>query len=352
MRCRHAATTRDAAGAGARTGGCWPAGTAKTGPRRRPAGRGTGRLVFPSAALATNALLRRRALGAERGTPGLSGRLCARDLARRHAARPVVRDRHPQPDHGEPPAGVDQSAKNRDEILRCIDKLKNNGVARTPTGGAMERKGAGMAGGRAWCRRGSCIGHPCCPACGQNAWTLESTQSETIAYSEGPREEVRTGEVGCACGRQYPVREYVLSLAALFPEDLQREAAFWDRFYLWNLEHGAVGFHDLRRGFAPFIGQGVPRPSRTPIPSTATMSITRWPSIPCCGPGRRCWTSAWGWGGPAIHFARSGYRVRRSIRAWGRCRRPRRMRSRKGCRSNISARRWATSSSSRAASTM
>ena len=91
----------------------------------------------------------------------------------------------------------------------------------------------------------------CCPACGQGAWTLAVEAAETIAYGDGPREEIRTGTATCACGQAYPIADYVLSFAALFPPDLQRESAFWDRFYLWNLEQGAVGFHDLRRGFAP-----------------------------------------------------------------------------------------------------
>jgi 2-polyprenyl-3-methyl-5-hydroxy-6-metoxy-1,4-benzoquinol methylase/uncharacterized protein YbaR (Trm112 family) len=149
----------------------------------------------------------------------------------------------------------------------------------------------------------------CCPACGQQAWTLEVAQSETIADREGPRDEVRTGEVTCACGRQYPVREYVLSLAGLFPADLQREAAFWDRFYLWNLEHGAAGFHDLRRGFAPFMAQGVTE--AFPHADTIDRYDVHYQVAehPLLRAGQTLLDIGVGLGWTSIHFARSGYQV-------------------------------------------
>ena len=113
----------------------------------------------------------------------------------------------------------------------------------------------------------------------------------------------------CACGRQYPIREYVLSFAALFPADLQREAAFWDRFYLWNLAQGAVGFHDLRRGFAPFLARGV----REAFPFADT--IDRYDvhyevaEHPLLRAGHTLLDIGVGLGWTSIHFARAGYAV-------------------------------------------
>src|SRR5579859_2126733 len=148
-----------------------------------------------------------------------------------------------------------------------------------------------------------------CPACGAGEWTLAVAEAATIPYPGGPRDEVRTGTATCACGRQYPIQEFVLSLAALFPADLQREAAFWDRFYLWNLAHGAVGFHDLRRGFAPFLAQGVTEA----FPDAAT--IDRYDvhyqvaEHPLLRAGQTLLDVGVGLGWTSIHFARAGYQV-------------------------------------------
>jgi 2-polyprenyl-3-methyl-5-hydroxy-6-metoxy-1,4-benzoquinol methylase len=107
----------------------------------------------------------------------------------------------------------------------------------------------------------------------------------------------------------YPVRDYVLSLAQLFPEDLQREAAFWDRFYVWNIEHGAEGFHDLKRGFAPFVAQGVAE--RFPFADTierydAHNLVSRHPIFRA---GKRLLDLGVGPGWTSVHFAREGYSV-------------------------------------------
>lgn len=148
-----------------------------------------------------------------------------------------------------------------------------------------------------------------CPVCKQGAWTLDVRESRTVAYAAGPREEVYDGDVTCACGRQYPIREFVLSFAGCFPADLQREAAFWDRFYLWNLEHGAVGFHDLRRGFAPFLAQGVTE--AFPQADTVDRYDVHYQVAehPLLRAGHTLLDIGVGLGWTSIHFARAGYAV-------------------------------------------
>ncbi len=148
-----------------------------------------------------------------------------------------------------------------------------------------------------------------CPACGGGDWTLDAQDTVTLAYAGGPRAEVRTGTVGCSCGRQYPVQDYVLSFAGRFGPELAREAAFWDRFYRWNLAHGAAGFQDLKRGFAPFLAQGVTEA----FPAAAT--IDRYAvhyqvaEHPLLRAGTTLLDIGVGLGWTAIHFARAGYRV-------------------------------------------
>jgi 2-polyprenyl-3-methyl-5-hydroxy-6-metoxy-1,4-benzoquinol methylase len=148
-----------------------------------------------------------------------------------------------------------------------------------------------------------------CPSCGAQNWLIELTEVVTVNYAVGPVEEVVRGEVICECGRVYPVRDHVLSLAQHFPEDLRREAAFWDRFYVWNIEHGAEGFHDLKRGFAPFVAHGVVEP----FPFADTMErydahniVSRHPIFRA---GTRLLDLGVGLGWTSIHFAREGYNV-------------------------------------------
>jgi 2-polyprenyl-3-methyl-5-hydroxy-6-metoxy-1,4-benzoquinol methylase/uncharacterized protein YbaR (Trm112 family) len=148
-----------------------------------------------------------------------------------------------------------------------------------------------------------------CPACGTRRWRIEQAQTVTVNYSTGPVEEIVQSEVVCACGRVYPVRDCVISFAQLFPENLQREAAFWDRFYVWNIEHGAEGFHDLKRGFAPFVAQGVVEPF--PFADTverydAHNTVSRHPIFRS---GKRLLDLGVGPGWTSIHFAREGYDV-------------------------------------------
>ena len=98
-----------------------------------------------------------------------------------------------------------------------------------------------------------------CPACGSALELAEATFA-TVQYEDGPRDEIENGTVSCDCGRRYPVTNFVLSFADLFSPDLQREAAYWDSYYSWLLEQGSYGFHDLRRGHAPYITQGITEP--------------------------------------------------------------------------------------------
>ncbi|MEO8288056.1 MAG: methyltransferase domain-containing protein [Chloroflexota bacterium] len=148
-----------------------------------------------------------------------------------------------------------------------------------------------------------------CPVCGEGNWMLHAAQYETVPYHDGAREEVRVGELACGCGRRYPIEEFVLSFAELFSPDLAREAAFWDRFYIWNLEHGAVGFHDLRRGFAPFMSQGVRE--AFPYPDTIERySVHRHVADhPALRAGDTLLDMGVGLGWTSLHFARSGYKV-------------------------------------------
>ena len=148
-----------------------------------------------------------------------------------------------------------------------------------------------------------------CPACGTRRWQLRPDEVATVNYALGSVEEVVSGEVACACGQVYPVRDQILSFARVFPEELQREAAFWDRFYVWNIEHGAEGFHDLKRGFAPFVAQGVVEP----FPFAGTVERYEAHNLvshhPIFRAGNRLLDLGVGPGWTSLHFAREGYEV-------------------------------------------
>jgi 2-polyprenyl-3-methyl-5-hydroxy-6-metoxy-1,4-benzoquinol methylase len=130
-----------------------------------------------------------------------------------------------------------------------------------------------------------------------------------MPYLDGAREEVRHGKLSCGCGRHYPISEFVLSFAGLFPPELEREASFWDRFYMWHLEQGAKGFHDLQRGFAPFMAHGV----KETFPYADT--IDRYDvhqqvaGHPLLRRGRTLLDMGVGLGWTSLHFAGSGYAV-------------------------------------------
>ncbi|HET9495030.1 MAG TPA: class I SAM-dependent methyltransferase [Chloroflexia bacterium] len=148
-----------------------------------------------------------------------------------------------------------------------------------------------------------------CPACGTRRWRIDRPETANVRYASGPVEEIARADVACDCGRVYPVRDYVLSLAQVFREELQREAAFWDRFYVWNIDHGADGFHDLKRGFAPYVAQGVAE--RFPFADTierydAHNLVARHPIFRA---GKRLLDVGVGPGWTSIHFAREGYEV-------------------------------------------
>ncbi|MDQ3929376.1 MAG: hypothetical protein M3328_09535, partial [Chloroflexota bacterium] len=85
----------------------------------------------------------------------------------------------------------------------------------------------------------------CCPAPGCHAeeLLLRADCTETIEYGTGPVEEVKSGELVCvACGRIYPVIEYVPQFDALFPPALKEEADYWDQWYGFTWERGYLGF--------------------------------------------------------------------------------------------------------------
>jgi 2-polyprenyl-3-methyl-5-hydroxy-6-metoxy-1,4-benzoquinol methylase/uncharacterized protein YbaR (Trm112 family) len=147
-----------------------------------------------------------------------------------------------------------------------------------------------------------------CPVCGGTLLLADATL-RSLAYSGGDREEVESGTVVCSCGRHYPVSDFVLSFASLYPPDLQREAAYWDRYYLWLLAQGSRGFHDLRLGQAPYITQGVPEPF------PAADIIDRYnvhyqvAEHPLLRKGRSLLDMGVGLGWTSLHFARVGYEV-------------------------------------------
>jgi 2-polyprenyl-3-methyl-5-hydroxy-6-metoxy-1,4-benzoquinol methylase/uncharacterized protein YbaR (Trm112 family) len=147
-----------------------------------------------------------------------------------------------------------------------------------------------------------------CPAC---AGILQLTEAEvaTIEYSDSPREEIRSGTASCECGRRYPIADFVLSFANLFPPILQQEAAYWDRYYLWLLEQGSYGFHDLRQGQAPYITQGVPEP----FPEAATLDRYdihhQVAEHPLLRRGKTLLDVGVGLGWTTLYFARAGYDV-------------------------------------------
>jgi len=147
-----------------------------------------------------------------------------------------------------------------------------------------------------------------CPAC-RGALELGEAEVVRVDYQDGPREEVRSGTVTCACGQSYPITEFVLSLAGLFPAVLQQEAAYWERYYGWLLEQGSYGFHDLRRGVAPYITLGVPEP----FPEADTLDRYdihhRVAEHPLLRQGRTLLDIGVGLGWTSLYFARAGYEV-------------------------------------------
>jgi len=99
-----------------------------------------------------------------------------------------------------------------------------------------------------------------CPArdCLSGELRLEAIASQTLHYRTGPVDEVREGTVICgACGRAYPIEEYVLSFEQLFPEALREEARYWGKWYGFMWSQGHLGFFDLRAPMAPQIINGV-----------------------------------------------------------------------------------------------
>jgi SAM-dependent methyltransferase len=99
-----------------------------------------------------------------------------------------------------------------------------------------------------------------CPArdCGGADLRLHAEKSVTVQYKDGPAEEVREGRLECpSCGRRYPISEYVPSFEQLYPEELQREAEYWGRWYGFMWKRGYLGYFDLRAPMAPLITEGI-----------------------------------------------------------------------------------------------
>lgn len=102
-----------------------------------------------------------------------------------------------------------------------------------------------------------------CPArdCGSPDLRVEVSCLETLEYRVGPVEEIREGAIHCdACGRAYPIEEYVPSFSSLFPGDLREEADYWGRWYGFFWDRGYRGFFDLRSPSTPYITHGVDVP--------------------------------------------------------------------------------------------
>jgi 2-polyprenyl-3-methyl-5-hydroxy-6-metoxy-1,4-benzoquinol methylase len=99
-----------------------------------------------------------------------------------------------------------------------------------------------------------------CPArdCNAQELRLHAGDVERIEYKGGAVDEVREGTIECpACGRQYPIQEYVPSFEQLYPEGLRHEAEHWGKWYGFMWERGFTGFFDLRNPVAPLITEGI-----------------------------------------------------------------------------------------------
>jgi len=91
--------------------------------------------------------------------------------------------------------------------------------------------------------------------------TLSDAQTQTITYGKQVVEEVRAGRVVCsACGQQFPVEDYVLSLVDLLPKDVRADGEYWGKYYRWFYDQGNLGFFDLRQPVAPFLPYRVAEP--------------------------------------------------------------------------------------------
>lgn len=147
-----------------------------------------------------------------------------------------------------------------------------------------------------------------CPLCG-GSLQLRNASVVAVQYTDGPREEIETGTADCGCGQQYPIASFVLSLADIFPPLLKREAAYWERYYGWLLDQGSYGFHDLRRGLAPYITLGVPEP----FPQADTLDRYdvhhRVAEHPLMRQGHTLLDIGVGLGWTSLYFARAGYDV-------------------------------------------
>ena len=152
-----------------------------------------------------------------------------------------------------------------------------------------------------------------CPAvdCLAPDLTLESRALETIQYKHGAVEEVKEGSIRCgACGREYPIAEYVPVFDQLFPAPLKSEADFWSDWYgfMWDKRH--FGYFDIREDVAPFLtsGVGVLDPGRQEhrdVPGIHSMLEEH----PLIQPAKDLLEIGCGTGWNTLHFARRGHNI-------------------------------------------
>lgn len=152
-----------------------------------------------------------------------------------------------------------------------------------------------------------------CPArdCQGADLKLHAEERVTIQYKDGPAEEVREGRLECpSCGRHYPISEYVPSFEQLYPEELQREAEYWGKWYGFMWKRGYLGYFDLRAPMAPLITEGIEvldpatldhkdlGGTHSIIAAHPALKDAQWLLDIGCGTG---WSS--------LYFARQGHKV-------------------------------------------
>ncbi|MGA7732328.1 MAG: methyltransferase domain-containing protein [Chloroflexia bacterium] len=152
-----------------------------------------------------------------------------------------------------------------------------------------------------------------CPArdCLAPDLTLEAQELDTIQYKEGAVEEVKEGTILCrACGRKYPVTEYVPIFEQLFPDDLKSEADFWGGWYGFMWDKGHLGYFDMREPAAPFLTSGVgisdpARALRNDLPGVQ-LFLEEHPLI---HPAKYILEIGCGTGWNSLYFARHGHSI-------------------------------------------
>jgi SAM-dependent methyltransferase/uncharacterized protein YbaR (Trm112 family) len=152
-----------------------------------------------------------------------------------------------------------------------------------------------------------------CPArdCNAQELRLHAGSIERIEYKGGAIDEVREGTIECpACGRHYPIQEFVLSFEQLYPEGLKREAEYWGKWYGFMWERGYTGFFDIRNPVAPLITEGIEvlNPGTVDgIDIGGTHSLIA--DHPLLADAERLLDIGSGTGWSSLYFARRGHKV-------------------------------------------